>query len=82
MCAVGEGHNMDIEVSADMLRKQRIIVGSWVFSMMGLGDCARFVADHKLPVDLLFTEEWSLKQGEEAYKLFDKQTSGKSVFLI
>jgi len=82
MCVVGEGHNMDIDVSSDMLRKQRTIVGSWVFSIMGLADCARFVADHKLPVESLFTEEWSLKQGAEAYKLFDKQTSGKGVFLI
>lgn len=82
MCVVGEGHNMDLDVSADMLRKQRTIFGSWVFSIMGLGDCARFVADRKLPVESLFTEEWTLSQGREAYQLFDKQTSGKGVFLI
>ncbi|MGI4799587.1 MAG: zinc-dependent alcohol dehydrogenase family protein [Janthinobacterium lividum] len=82
MCVVGEGHDMHLEVSADMLRKQRTILGSWVFSIMGLADCARFVADRNLPVETLFTEEWSLDQGAKAYQLFDQQTSGKGVFLI
>jgi D-arabinose 1-dehydrogenase-like Zn-dependent alcohol dehydrogenase len=82
MCVVGEGHNMELDVSSDMLRKQRTIYGSWVFSIMGLGDCARFVAERNLPVERLFTEEWRLDQGDEAYRLFDKQTSGKGVFLI
>ena len=82
MCVVGEGHNMDLDISADMLRKQRTIYGSWVFSIMGLADCARFVAERELPVERLFTEDWSLQQGAEAYRLFDQQTSGKGVFLI
>lgn len=82
MCVVGEGHNMDLDVSSDMLRKQRTIFGSWVFSIMGLGDCAHFVAERELPVERLFTEEWKLEQGSQAYQLFDKQTSGKGVFVI
>ncbi|TLU71345.1 zinc-dependent alcohol dehydrogenase family protein [Lichenicoccus roseus] len=82
MCVVGEGHNMDLDISADMLRKQRTIYGSWVFSIMGLADCARFVAERHLPVETLFTEEWSLDQGPEAYRLFDQQTSGKGVFVL
>ena len=82
MCVVGEGHNMDLDVSSDMLRKQRTIFGSWVFSIMGLGDCARFVAERDLPVEQLFTEQWTLEQGSDAYQLFDKQTSGKGVFVI
>jgi threonine dehydrogenase-like Zn-dependent dehydrogenase len=82
MCVVGEGHDLQIDVSADMLRKQRTILGSWVFSVMGLADCARFVAERDLPVEKLFTDEWTLEQGAEAYTLFDQQTSGKGVFLI
>jgi hypothetical protein len=33
-------------------------------------------------VDALFTNRWRLEQAEEAYKLFDKQSDGKGVFLI
>ena len=64
-----------------MLRKQLTVVGSWTFSTTGQADCARFVADHKIDVDRLFTEHWQLAQADEAYRLFDQQTSGKGVFL-
>jgi hypothetical protein len=33
-------------------------------------------------VDALFTNRWTLDQADEAYKLFDKQSDGKGVFLI
>jgi threonine dehydrogenase-like Zn-dependent dehydrogenase len=81
-CFVGEGNNVTIDVSPDMLRKQLTIVGSWTFSTVIQADCARFVADRKIDVDHLFTNRWQLAQADEAYLLFDKQTSGKGVFLI
>ena len=77
-----------------MLGRLSILVGvlvgygaAWVqgqidFTTVGQADCARFVADHGLAVDDLFTERWSLDQAVEAYKLFDGQTSGKAVFDI
>ena len=79
---VGERNNVTIDVSPDMLRKQLTIIGSWTFSWQGQQDCARFVVDHKLDVDRLFTHEWKLDQAEEAYRLFDTQTTGKGVFLM
>jgi threonine dehydrogenase-like Zn-dependent dehydrogenase len=65
-----------------MLRKQLTIIGSWTFSKVGQADCARFVADRGIKVDDLFTHHWKLGQAEEAYRLFDQQTSGKGVFLM
>lgn len=35
----------------------------------------------KLDVDKLFTHRWSLDQADEAYKLFDRQSDGKGVFI-
>ena len=32
-------------------------------------------------VDALFTHRWRLDQAEEAYRLFDSQTTGKGVIL-
>jgi threonine dehydrogenase-like Zn-dependent dehydrogenase len=40
------------------------------------------VADRGIAVDQLFTHQWTLEQGDEAYKLFDQQTEGKGVFLL
>ncbi len=81
-CFVGEGGDVTINVSPDMLRNQLTIVGSWTFSTTIQADCARFVADRKIGVDHLFTNRWQLEQADEAYRLFDQQTSGKGVFLM
>ena len=81
-CYVGEGGEVTLEVSPDMLRRQITLVASWTFSKMGQADCAEFVSDRKIPVENLFTDRWKLDQAEEAYKLFDTQTTGKGVFLM
>jgi threonine dehydrogenase-like Zn-dependent dehydrogenase len=81
VCFVGEGGGVSLDVSRDMLRKQLTIIGSWTFSTTGQAECARFVADRNIAVDHLFTHRWGLSQADEAYRLFDRQTSGKAVFV-
>jgi len=81
-CFVGEGGELTLDVSADLLRKQATLIGSWTFSIAGLIDCARFVAERNIAVDDLFTDTWDLDQAEEAYRLCDQQSSGKGVFLM
>ena len=80
-CYVGERGQVTLDVSPDLLRRQITLVGSWTFSTQGQADCAEFVADHGIAVDELFTHRWRLDQAEEAYRLFDTQTSGKGVIL-
>ena len=80
-CFVGEGDSVTLDVSSDLLRRQVTLMGSWTFSTIGQADCARYVADRGLDLDKLFTHRWKLDQAEEAYQLFDKQTSGKGVIL-
>jgi threonine dehydrogenase-like Zn-dependent dehydrogenase len=81
-CFVGERNSVTLDVSPDMIRKQLTIVASWTFSTVGQADCARFVADRNIPVDRLFTHRFTLDQAEEAYRLFDTQTTGKGVFVL
>ena len=81
-CFVGETGDVTFDVSNDLLRRQVTLVGSWTFSKNGQADCAEFVADRGIDVDSLFTHEFTLNQADEAYKLFDTQTTGKGVFLI
>jgi len=80
-CFVGEGGSVSLDVSPDLLRKQLTVIGSWTFSTLVQAECARFVADRKIAVEHLFTHRWQLTQADEAYRLFDRQTSGKGVFL-
>ena len=82
MCFVGERNDVRIDVSPDILRKQLTMIGSWTFSVIGQAECARFIVERNIPVDRLFTHRWKLEQGEEAYRLFDTQTTGKGVFLM
>jgi threonine dehydrogenase-like Zn-dependent dehydrogenase len=78
-CYVGEGGDVTLDVSNDLLRRQVTIVGSWTFSSVGQAECARYVADRAIDLDRLFTHRWTLDRAAEAYELFDKQTSGKGV---
>jgi threonine dehydrogenase-like Zn-dependent dehydrogenase len=80
-CFVGERGQVTLDVSPDLLRRQVTLVGSWTFSKQGQADCAEFVADRHVDVDKLFTHHWKLEQAEEAYRLFDTQTTGKGVIL-
>jgi threonine dehydrogenase-like Zn-dependent dehydrogenase len=80
-CFVGERGQVTLDVSADLLRRQISLVGSWTFSKQGQAACAEFVADRNIAVDKLFTHRWKLDDAERAYKLFDTQTTGKGVFL-
>jgi len=80
-CFVGEGDNVTLDVSNDLLRRQVTLIGSWTFSTVGQAECARYVADRGIAVDKLFTHRWRLDQAKEAYQLFDQQSSGKGVIL-
>jgi 2-desacetyl-2-hydroxyethyl bacteriochlorophyllide A dehydrogenase len=82
MCFVGEGGDVRIDVSPQLLRRQLTLVASWTFSNVIQAECARFTVERKIDVDKLFTHQWRLDQAEEAYRLFDKQVDGKGVFLM
>jgi threonine dehydrogenase-like Zn-dependent dehydrogenase len=82
VCFVGEGDSVTLDVSPDMLRKQLTLIGSWTFSTVGQAECADFIAERGIAVDRLFTHRWRLDQADDAYRLFDRQTSGKGVFLL
>jgi threonine dehydrogenase-like Zn-dependent dehydrogenase len=79
VCFVGEGGDVTINVSPDMLRKQLTIIGSWTFSAMGQAECARFVVDNGIELEKIFSHRWKLDQASEAYRVFDTQSTGKGV---
>ena len=80
VCFVGEGGTLTLDVSQDMLRRQLTIIGSWTFSSVGQSECANYVAERGIDLERIFTHRYTLDQAEEAYRLFDRQTTGKGVF--
>lgn len=80
---VGEGGELTVDVSKELIRKQLTVVASWTFSSLGQAECARFVSERGIQVDHLFSDRYSsLDDADEAYKKFDTQVSGKGVFLL
>jgi threonine dehydrogenase-like Zn-dependent dehydrogenase len=82
VCFVGEGGTVTLDVSPDLLRRQLTILASWTFSTVGQEECARFIADRRIPLARLLTHRFKLDQAAEAYELFDTQTTGKGVFVF
>jgi threonine dehydrogenase-like Zn-dependent dehydrogenase len=81
-CYVGEGGEVHLTPSSDIIHRQVTLYGSWTFNPVGMAECARFVIDRKVPLKKLLTHRFKLEEAEEAYKLFDTQTTGKGVFLF
>jgi threonine dehydrogenase-like Zn-dependent dehydrogenase len=81
-CFVGEGGDVKLDVSPDLLRRQVTLIGSWTFSAMGMAECARFIDDNDIDLERIFSHRWKLEQAGDAYRLFDQQSSGKGVFLL
>src|SRR5713101_3434741 len=82
VCFVGEGGTTTFDISQQMLRRQLTIHASWTFSAMGQAECARFIVDKKIPLKTIFTHRFKLEEADQAYRLFDTQTTGKGVFLF
>src|SRR6266446_2291002 len=82
VCFVGEGGEVTLDVSRDMLRKQLTLIGSWTFSAMGQAECARFIADNDIDLEKIFSHRWKLGEVEEAYRVFDTQATGKGVIVF
>ena len=82
MCFVGEGGDVTLDVSRDLLRKQLTLIGSWTFSAMGQAECARFIADNDIDLEKIFSHRWKLGEVEDAYRVFDTQATGKAVIVF
>lgn len=74
---LGEGGDVTIDVSNEMNRKQLSLFGVWTLSKNAQAECARFVSERSIPVDNLFTHSWRLEEADQAYAIFDTQTTGK-----
>ncbi|MFK7943273.1 MAG: zinc-binding dehydrogenase [Paracoccaceae bacterium] len=78
-CLVGLGAQAQYRTGPEIILRQISVVGSWTFPKLGQKDCADFCATRSLPVADLFTHRFDLEEAEQAYRLFDTQTTGKAV---
>jgi len=81
MCMVGIGASVNLEMRT-LLDRQLTVMTSYTMSTVGQYECAEFVVQRELDIDRLFTHRWRLDQAEEAYRLFDTQSTGKAAFIF
>jgi threonine dehydrogenase-like Zn-dependent dehydrogenase len=81
LCMVGIGSRLTLDMQA-LLDRQITVMTSYTMSGVAQQACADFVVQRNLDIDRLFTHRWRLDQAEDAYRVFDAQTSGKAAFLF
>jgi propanol-preferring alcohol dehydrogenase len=64
-----------------MIRKLLTVIGAWYFPIWEWADIARFVLEHRIPVDKLITHRFSIDQAAEAFRMFDQRQTEKAVFV-
>lgn len=74
---VGEGGNIDFQVSELLIHKQITLYGSWVTSLKHMEDLIERLDRWSLHPEETVTHRFSLSEAAEAYRVADEGQSGK-----
>jgi len=79
-CAfVGEGGDVTIDVSAQLIHRDITLLGSWVTSVARMEELTGVLASAGLHPEVTVTDRFGLDRAAEAYALADAQAAGKVV---
>ncbi|GAB2701697.1 zinc-dependent alcohol dehydrogenase family protein [Paenibacillus thermoaerophilus] len=78
---IGEGRELTINPSNQLIRKQITVMGSWYFPIYEYDEIARFIIDRKLPVEKLVSHTFRLDEAATAFRMFDERKTEKAVFV-
>jgi threonine dehydrogenase-like Zn-dependent dehydrogenase len=77
-CAfVGEGGQVTLDVSQELIHRQITLHGSWVTSLRHMSELLANLVRWKLRPDVTVTDTFALADAGAAYKLADAGTAGK-----
>jgi threonine dehydrogenase-like Zn-dependent dehydrogenase len=82
-CAmVGEGNNVEFDVSQTIIHNQITVYGSWVTSLGHMEDLVEKLVAWKLHPEQIVSHSFTLDQAPEAYRVADEGQSGKVVIVF
>lgn len=82
-CAmVGEGNNVEFDVSQTIIHNQITVYGSWVTSLGHMEDLVEKLVAWKLHPERIVSHRFTLDQAPEAYRVADEGQSGKVVIVF
>ncbi|WP_255955030.1 zinc-binding dehydrogenase [Streptomyces odontomachi] len=77
LALVGEGGDMTIDVSDDVLHKQALISGSWVTSVQGMTRLAELLARQEIHPEQLVSDRFPQSEADRAYEAAAGRAAGK-----
>lgn len=77
LALVGEGGDMTIDVSDDVLHKQALISGSWVTSVQGMTRLAELLARQEIHPEQLVSDRFPQSGADRAYEAAAGRAAGK-----
>jgi threonine dehydrogenase-like Zn-dependent dehydrogenase len=77
---IGESKESTIKPSAQLIRKQVTLMGSWYFPIQEFAEITNFIVSKKVPVEKLITHRFPITEAETAFRMFDEHKTEKVVF--
>lgn len=74
---VGEGGDVSLDVSHDVIHRQLTLIGSWVTSIGGMAELLERLPVWDLHPDVVVSDRFGLDDAAEAYRLVDAGRAGK-----
>ncbi len=78
-CLVGEGGDLNLQPSPDIIHRQINLYGSWTFSTLILKELSEWVVNRELPLSNIITHRYSLDDVSKAFEIFNQGKTGKAV---
>jgi 2-desacetyl-2-hydroxyethyl bacteriochlorophyllide A dehydrogenase len=79
---VGESRETTIRPSEQFIRKLLTVIGAWYFPLFEYDEIARFIVQHRLPLEQLITHRFSIEDAPDAFRMFDQRETEKAVFIV
>lgn len=79
---VGEGGDVTVDVSQQIIHKQISLIGSWVFGVHDLSEMMQYVADRGVDLDALITDRFDIDAAQAAFDVADGANSGKVIITM
>jgi threonine dehydrogenase-like Zn-dependent dehydrogenase len=79
---VGEGNNVEFDVSQTVIHNQITIYGSWVTSTKHMEDLVEKLVQWQLKPERIVSHRFPLEEAAEAYRVADAGQSGKVVIVF
>ncbi|MEV8112383.1 zinc-binding dehydrogenase [Pseudarthrobacter oxydans] len=76
---VGEGGDVKIDVSEQIIHKQLTVIGSWVFGISELRGVLDYVSRRNVDLESLVTHVYNIEDAAKAFAVADESHSGKVV---